>query len=91
MTTQENQEEQPQIPVTDSDFAELFRRMPHARAELNAIVQTRVAFEMQNKKIEDLNDQLNDLLKQLEDKDRHINDILQVPSVKKKADKVATG
>ncbi len=84
MTTQENQEEQPQIPVTDSDFAELFRRMPHARAELNAIVQTRVAFEMQNKEIEDLRIQL-------EDKDRHINDILQVPSVKKKADKVATG
>ena len=84
MTTQENQEEQPQIPVTDSDFAELFRRMPHARAELNAIVQTRVAFEMQNKEIEDLR-------KQLEDKDRHINDILQVPSVKKRSDKVATG
>ena len=84
MTTQENQEEQPQIPVTDSDFAELFRRMPHARAELNAIVQTRVAFEMQSKEIEDLR-------KQVEDKDRHINDILQVPSVKKKADKVATG
>ena len=83
MTTQENQEEQ-QIPVTDSDFAELFRRMPHARAELNAIVQTRVAFEMQNKEIEDLRTQL-------EDKDRHINDILQVPSVKKRADKVATG
>ena len=84
MTTQENQEEQPQIPVTDSDFAELFRRMPHARAELNAIVQTRVAFEMQNKKIEDLRTQL-------EEKDNHINDILQVPSVKKRADKVATG
>ena len=84
MTTQENQEEQPQIPVTDSDFAELFRRMPQARAELNAIVQTRVAFEMQNKEIEDLR-------KQLEDKDRHINDILQVPSVKKRSDKVATG
>ena len=84
MTTQENQEEQPQIPVTDSDFAELFRRMPHARAELNAIVQTRVAFEMQNKDIEDLSTQLKD-------KDRHINDILQVPSVKKRADKVATG
>jgi len=85
MTTQENQEEQPQIPVTDSDFAELFRRMPHARAELNAIVQTRVAFEMQSKEIEDLR-------KQLEDKDRHINDILQVPSVKKRSDaKVATG
>ena len=58
--------------------------MPHARAELNAIVQTRVAFEMQNKEIEDLRTQL-------EDKDRHINDILQVPSVKKRADKVATG
>ena len=84
MTTQENQEEQPQIPVTDADFAELFRRMPHARAELNAIVQTRVAFEMQNKEIEDLRTQLKD-------KDRHINDILQVPSVKKRADKVATG
>ena len=84
MTTQENQEEQPQIPVTDADFAELFRRMPHARAELNAIVQTRVAFEMQNKEIEDLRNQLKD-------KDRHINDILQVPSVKKRADKVATG
>ena len=84
MTTQENQEEQPQIPVTDADFAELFRRMPHARAELNAIVQTRVAFEMQNKEIEDLRTQL-------EDKDRHINNILQVTSVKKKADKVATG
>ena len=83
MTTQENQEEQPQIPVTDSDFAELFRRMPHARAELNAIVQTRVAFEMQNKEIEDLRTQL-------EEKERHINNILQVPSVKKKADKVAT-
>ena len=84
MTTQENQEEQPQIPVIDSDWQELFRRMPHARAELNAIVQTRVAFEMQNKEIEDLRTQL-------EDKDRHINDILQVPSVKKRADKVATG
>tara|TARA_R100001230_G_C5622893_1_gene132009 strand:+ start:165 stop:419 length:255 start_codon:yes stop_codon:yes gene_type:complete len=84
MTTQENQEEQPQIPVTDADFAELFRRMPHARAELNAIVQTRVAFEMQNKEIEDLRTQL-------EEKDNHINDILQVPSVKKRADKVATG
>ena len=74
MTTQENQEEQPQIPVTDADFAELFRRMPHARAELNAIVQTRVAFEMQNKEIEDLRTQLDE-------KDNHINDILQVPSV----------
>ena len=84
MTTQENQEEQPQIPVTDADFAELFRRMPHAEAELKAIVQIRVAFEMQNKEIEDLRTQL-------EDKDRHINDILQVPSVKKRADKVATG
>ena len=84
MTTQENQEEQPQIPVTESDFAELFRRMPHARAELNAIVQTRVAFEMQNKEIEDLR-------KEVEEKERHINNILQVPSVKKKADKVATG
>ena len=84
MTTQENQEEQPQIPVTDSDFAELFRRMPHARAELNAIVQTRVAFEMQNKEIEDLR-------KEVEEKDRHINNILQVASVKKRADKVATG
>ena len=84
MTTQENQEEQPQIPVTDSDWQELFRRMPHARAELNAIVQTRVAFEMQSKEIEDLR-------KQVEEKDRHINDILQVPSVKKRADKVATG
>ena len=84
MTTQENQEEQPQIPVTDADFAELFRRMPHARAELNAIVQTRVAFEMQNKEIEDLRTQL-------EEKESHINHILQVPSVKKKADKVATG
>ena len=84
MTTQENQEEQPQIPVTDSDFAELFRRMPHARAELNAIVQTRVAFEMQNKEIEDLR-------KEVEEKERHIKNILQVPSVKKKADKVATG
>ena len=83
MTTQENQEEQPQIPVTDADFGELFRRMPHARAELNAIVQTRVAFEMQNKEIEDLR-------KQVEEKERHINNILQVPSVKKKADKVAT-
>ena len=83
MTTQENQEEQPQIPVTDADFGELFRRMPHARAELNAIVQTRVAFEMQNKEIEDLRTQL-------EEKERHINNILQVPSVKKKADKVAT-
>ena len=83
MTTQENQEEQPQIPVTDSDWQELFRRMPHARAELNAIVQTRVAFEMQNKEIEDLRTQL-------EEKDNHINDILQVPSVKKRADKVAT-
>ena len=83
MTTQENQEEQPQIPVTDADFAELFRRMPHARAELNAIVQTRVAFEMQNKEIEDLR-------KEVEEKERHINNILQVPSVKKKADKVAT-
>jgi hypothetical protein len=39
---------------------------------------------MQNKEIEDLR-------KQVEDKDRHINDILQVPSVNKKADKVATG
>ena len=84
MTTQENQEEQPQIPVTDSDFAELFRRMPHARAELNAIVQTRGAFEMQNKEIEDLR-------KEVEENERHINNILQVPSVKKKADKVATG
>ena len=83
MTTQENQEEQPQIPVTDADFGELFRRMPHARAELNAIVQTRVAFEMQNKEIEDLR-------KEVEEKERHINNILQVPSVKKKADKVAT-
>ena len=84
MTPQENQKQHPPTPVTDSDFSELFRRMPHARAELNAIVQTRVAFEMQNKEIEDLRTQL-------EDKDRHINDILQVPSVKKRADKVATG
>jgi hypothetical protein len=90
MTTQENQEEQPQIPVTDSDFAELFRRMPHARAELNAIVQTRVAFEMQNKEIEDLRKQVKDMDEIIKDDD--VRELTDLPSINsKKPDRVVTG
>ena len=39
------QEQTPQIPVTDADFAELFRRMPQARMELDRIVMERVEKE----------------------------------------------
>ena len=49
--TQEQQA--PQIPVTDEDFAELFRRMPVAYKEITIIVQER-ALREQQAKIEEL-------------------------------------
>ena len=49
--TQEQQA--PQIPVTDEDFAELFRRMPIAYKEITIIVQERTLREQQAK-IEEL-------------------------------------
>jgi tetrahydromethanopterin S-methyltransferase subunit G len=49
--TQEQQA--PQIPVTDEDFAELFRRMPVAYKEITIIVQERTLREQQAK-IEEL-------------------------------------
>ena len=45
--TQEQQA--PQIPVTDEDFAELFRRMPVAYKEITIIVQERTLREQQAK------------------------------------------
>ena len=50
--TQEQQAPQ-QIPVTDEDFAELFRRMPIAYKEITIIVQERTLREQQAK-IEEL-------------------------------------
>ncbi len=50
--TQE-QQAPPQIPVTDEDFAELFRRMPMAYKEITIIVQERTLREQQAK-IEEL-------------------------------------
>ncbi len=50
--TQE-QQAPPQIPVTDEDFAELFRRMPVAYKEITIIVQERTLREQQAK-IEEL-------------------------------------
>ena len=50
--TQE-QQAPPQIPVTDEDFAELFRRMPIAYKEITIIVQERTLREQQAK-IEEL-------------------------------------
>ena len=49
--TQEQQA--PQIAVTDEDFAELFRRMPIAYKEITIIVQERTLREQQAK-IEEL-------------------------------------
>ena len=46
--TQE-QQAPPQIPVTDEDFAELFRRMPVAYKEITIIVQERTLREQQAK------------------------------------------
>ena len=57
--TQEQQA--PQIPVTDEDFAELFRRMPVAYKEITIIVQERTLREQQAK-IEDLEDRNSKLL-----------------------------
>ena len=57
--TQEQQA--PQIPVTDEDFAELFRRMPIAYKEITIIVQERTLREQQAK-IEDLEDRNSKLL-----------------------------
>ena len=58
--TQE-QEAPPQIPVTDEDFAELFRRMPVAYKEITIIVQERPLREQQAK-IEELEDKNSKLL-----------------------------
>tara|TARA_R110000765_G_C18787710_1_gene592162 strand:+ start:102 stop:371 length:270 start_codon:yes stop_codon:yes gene_type:complete len=89
MTTQDNQEEQ-QIPVTDSDWQELFRRMPHVRNELNIIVNTRIAFEMQNKEIEDLRKQVKDMDEIIKDDD--VRELTDLPSINsKKPDRVVTG
>ena len=48
------QEQTPQIPVTDADFAELFRRMPQARMELDWIVMERVEKEQMLSRINEL-------------------------------------
>ena len=48
------QEQTPQIPVTDADFAELFRRMPQARMELDRIVMERVEKEQILSRINEL-------------------------------------
>ena len=48
------QEQTPQIPVTDVDFAELFRRMPNARMELDRIVMERTQKEQMQARIEEL-------------------------------------
>ena len=48
------QEQTPQIPVTDADFAELFRRMPNARMELDRIVMERVEKEQMLSRINEL-------------------------------------
>ena len=58
--TQE-QQAPPQIPVTDEDFAELFRRMPVAYKEITIIVQERTLREQQAK-IEELEDKNSKLL-----------------------------
>jgi len=57
--TQEQQA--PQIPVTDEDFAELFRRMPVAYKEITIIVQERTLREQQAK-IEELEDKNGKLI-----------------------------
>ena len=48
------QEQTPQIPVTDADFAELFRRMPQARMELDRIVMERLEKEQMLSRINEL-------------------------------------
>ena len=48
------QEQTPQIPVTDADFAELFRRMPNARMELDRIVMERLEKEQMLSRINEL-------------------------------------
>ena len=48
------QEQTPQIPITDADFAELFRRMPQARMELDRIVMERVEKEQMLSRINEL-------------------------------------
>ena len=48
------QQETPQIPVTDVDFAELFRRMPNARKELDRIVMERTQKEQMLARIDEL-------------------------------------
>ena len=47
------QEENP-IAVTDADFAELFRRMPQARMELDRIVMERTQKEQMLSRINEL-------------------------------------
>tara|TARA_R100001530_G_scaffold108126_2_gene75713 strand:- start:161 stop:364 length:204 start_codon:yes stop_codon:yes gene_type:complete len=47
------QEENP-IAVTDADFAELFRRMPQARMELDRIVMERLEKEQMLSRINEL-------------------------------------
>ena len=48
------QEQTPQIPVTDADFTELFRRMPQARMELDRIVMERTQKEQMLSRINEL-------------------------------------
>ena len=48
------QEQTPQIPVPDADFAELFRRMPQARMELDRIVMERLEKEQMLSRINEL-------------------------------------
>ena len=48
------QEQTPQIPVTDADFNELFRRMPQARMELDRIVMERLEKEQMLSRINEL-------------------------------------
>jgi len=43
-----------EIPVTDADFNELFRRMPHVRMELDRIVMERVEKEQMLSRINEL-------------------------------------
>ena len=55
------EQEAPQIAVTDADWQELLNRMPMAKAQITIIVQERVLREQQAK-IEELEDKNSKLL-----------------------------
>ena len=46
--------QEPQTPVIEADWNELFRRKPETKAELNRIVNERVRTEMMQRRIEEL-------------------------------------